>query len=74
MSTRKPGHALTIRLPEEVSAEMTRRAVLSGIPVSKWAAEVVESFIAGERCRHTPRPDTPAATEAPAADESTLGT
>jgi hypothetical protein len=61
------GEPLKITLPVHVAQEIRRRAELSGIPVSQWAAQVVEAFVAGERCQHRARPEVPA--EEPAAEE-----
>ena len=41
----------------------------AGVPLSRWASEVVEAFVAGERCAHRPAPPAPPA-PAPDAEDS----
>jgi hypothetical protein len=60
---------LTAVVPESVAREVARRAQLSGLAPSRWVGQVVESFIAGERCQHGARPPAaPAAADHGEAD------
>ena len=49
-----------ITLPRPVAAEARQRAEAAGVGLSRWASEVVEAFVAGERCAHHPAPPAPA--------------
>jgi hypothetical protein len=40
-----------IWLPVPVAAIARQRAEAAEVPVSRWAAEVIEAFVAGERCQ-----------------------
>jgi hypothetical protein len=65
-----PGERVKVTLTGRVAREAARRAESSGLSPGRWTAQVVESFLAGERCRHGPaRPaaETPGETE-PARD------
>jgi hypothetical protein len=54
---------LNVVLREPDVQEVARRAQLSGLPPSRWLGQVVESYLAGERCQHALRPEAPAAEE-----------
>jgi hypothetical protein len=52
---------VVIALPKIVAAEARQRAEAAGVPLSRWASEVVEAFVAGKRCAHCPAPPAPPA-------------
>jgi hypothetical protein len=65
---------VSIALAGPVMAALTKRAEICGLTPGLFVREIVESYVAGERCPHgAARPEAPVAEE-PAADESTLGT
>jgi hypothetical protein len=43
---------LTIQLAKSVVAVARQRAEASGVPVERWVREIVESYVASERCAH----------------------
>jgi hypothetical protein len=57
------GLLLTLRLslPPEVLAIVRARAAASEVPLARWVGEVVESYVAGERCaaQHHAAPPLP---------------
>ena len=56
----KPRRSLTVRMTPTAAQEAARRAARCGLPVPLWAGQVIEAFLAGERCAHgPPRPAGP---------------
>ena len=52
--------SLTVRLSPTVVQEVARRAQRCGLAASQFVVQVIEAFLAGERCQHgPPRPATP---------------
>ena len=58
-ASRESGRSLTARLSSAAVQEAARRAQLCGLDLPHWAGQVIEAFLAGERCEHgPPRPAT----------------
>jgi hypothetical protein len=52
--------ALALRLSPPVVAEVERRALRWGLAKPQFVVQVIEAFLAEERCQHgPPRPATP---------------
>ena len=61
---------IVIKLRANVVADARSRAAAAGVPVDRWCAQVVESFVAGERCAHHPPPaPSPPDVDAEASDD-----
>ena len=46
--------SLTVRLPPTVVAEVARRAQRCGLAAPAWVRQVIEAYLAEERCAHGP--------------------
>jgi hypothetical protein len=47
---------VTITLLPATAAQAAEQAAEAGLPLERWASEVVETFVATTRCRHVPPP------------------
>jgi hypothetical protein len=55
---------LSVVVSPDVAREMARRAQSAGIPASRYGGQILEVFLATERCSHGARPP-----EAPAPEQ-----
>ena len=46
--------SLTVRLSPTVVQEVARRAQRCGLDVPRWVGQVIEAYLAGDRCAHGP--------------------
>jgi hypothetical protein len=58
-----------IKLPAAVVDVATRQAHEAGIPLQRWATEVIEAWTAGLRCEHHRGPPAPPSTAEPDVEE-----
>jgi hypothetical protein len=66
MASEAAERSVAVRMTTRAAREAARRAALCGLDVPHWAGQVIEAFLAGERCQHgPPRPATPTTSETP---------